>query len=612
MFTKRKNENSEHTTKRLKKEECPHSTKCYRRNPHHLKEFDHPHLMKLIDMGDSIEIPSDFTQPKEIYLEQIEILKPLLNMAKSKLTASDQKQNLPSTSASNNNHKKQDVNSGSGSSSSKKNMSDKKIKTASYTVATNPKQNVTSSSTTSSKHTRSHQKQDINSGSSSSKETMSDKMNRAAPYNLFFTTIMKAPETKMQPNSITFTDLLCPSLGVLKCSLQINFMIDIDWLLKQYKERNLSSKPLTILYGDDWPDMEKFIKMFCPHVTSKLIKMKDPFGCHHSKIGIYVYEDNSVRVVVSTANLYYEDWNYYNQGLWVSPLCKRLPETCTEKDGESITKFKANLLSYLRSYNETILKPFIEYVQKADFSQIRVFLTYSAPGKYYPNTNGSHLHSVADLLSSHCSLPAKTTPQSEGPLAWGIIAQASSIGSLGKKPADWLRGSVLRCLASHKGCSKPMNSSASISLVYPSVDNVMTGYLGPESGGCLPYSKATNEKQKWLQEYLYQWKASSFGRSRAMPHIKTYCRISPCLSKLAYYLITSANLSKSAWGGPFGKDMGVYIRSFEVGVLFLPKFFDEEYFEITNSAKNRDKTLFPFMYDLPLTPYKKDDYPWCN
>lgn len=58
----------------------------------------------------------------------------------------------------------------------------------------------------------------------------------------------------------------------------------------------------------------------------------------------------------------------------------------------------------------------------------RVALVYSAPGKYYPKKNGNHLHRVGDLLSQHCNLPEKTTPQTEGPLSWGIIAQASSIG----------------------------------------------------------------------------------------------------------------------------------------------------------------------------------------
>lgn len=98
-----------------------------------------------------------------------------------------------------------------------------------------------------------------------------------------------------------------------------------------------------------------------------------------------------------------------------------------------------------------------------------------------------------------------------------------------------------------------------------------------------------------------------------MPHIKTYCRVSPCLSKVAYFLLTSANLSKSAWGGPFAKDNGVYVRSYEAGVMFLPSFFDEEYFEIKQGKlNNKNNKLFPFMYDLPLTPYRATDYPWCN
>lgn len=134
--------------------------------------------------------------------------------------------------------------------------------------------------------------------------------------------------------------------------------------------------------------------------------------------------------------------------------------------------------------------------------KFRVALVYSAPGKYYPKKNGNHLHRVAHLLSQHCTLPAKTTAESEGPLSWGIIAQASSIGSMGKTPAEWLRGAVLRSLASHKQGPIPSNSQAAISLVYPSVANVAQGYWGLESGGCLPYSKAINEKQRWLQNYM--------------------------------------------------------------------------------------------------------------
>lgn len=187
--------------------------------------------------------------------------------------------------------------------------------------------------------------------------------------------------------------------------------------------------------------------------------------------------------------------------MWISPLCRPLPQA-SEKSGESPTNFKSNLLSYLRHYNLKILDPWIDCVKQADFSDIKVFLVTSVPGKHYPDSPGSHIQYVGNLLTKHCNLPVKSSPESEGPLSWGIIAQASSIGSLGKSPAEWLRSTLLRSLAGHKQTQLVSNSNATLSVIFPTVDNVMNGYFGPESGGCLPYSKQTNEKQRWLQSYL--------------------------------------------------------------------------------------------------------------
>jgi tyrosyl-DNA phosphodiesterase-1 len=423
-------------SKKIKLEECPHGTKCYRRNPHHFREFDHPHLMEWLKM-DKNQIPDNLPQNKSVYLEQLEVLGPLLNV-------------------------KPEIKASSSSSSTMSDSSSEEAKPG----------------------------------------TMLEKLKNAAPYNFFFTTIPKSPDTLKQSNAITFTDLLCPSLGQLKCSLQINFMIDIMWLMEQYQARSLGKKPLTILCADEFPQMKEYIDKYLPNVSHYFVKMKDPFGCHHSKIGIYVYEDNSLRVVVSTANLYYEDWNHYNQGLWLSPVCRQLPEGKSENDGESPTGFKKCLLSYLRHYNLPILKQWIHYVKNADFSDVKVFLVTSVPGKHYPESAGSHVHHVGHLLSRHCTLPAKSGPDTEGPLSWGVIAQASSIGSLGKSPADWLRGTLLRSLSGHKNTQLVSNSNATLNVIFPTVENVMNGYFGPESGGCLPYSKQTNEKQRWFQTYL--------------------------------------------------------------------------------------------------------------
>lgn len=131
---------------------------------------------------DKIEIPSSFPQDKSVYLEQIEVLRPLVQ---------------------------------------KKKETQPQASTSKIPVTVEPVRKTSS--------------KNLSSGA-----TMLEKLERAAPYNLFFTKIPKSEETLKNPDTITFTDLLCPSLGNLKCSLQINFMIDIMWLMEQYKARNLA------------------------------------------------------------------------------------------------------------------------------------------------------------------------------------------------------------------------------------------------------------------------------------------------------------------------------------------------------------------------------------
>lgn len=77
------------------------------------------------------------------------------------------------------------------------------------------------------------------------------------------------------------------------------------------------------------------------------------------------------------------------------------------------------------------------------------------------------------------------------------------------------------------------------------------------------------------------WKCNSRNRSRSMPHIKTYCRISSCCTEMSWFLLTSANLSKAAWGRKLkSNESANYIMAHEAGVLFLPQFLVVIYFLI--------------------------------
>lgn len=71
-----------------------------------------------------------------------------------------------------------------------------------------------------------------------------------------------------------------------------------------------------------------------------------------------------------------------------------------------------------------------------------------------------------------------------------------------------------------------------------------------------------------------------------MPHIKTYSRVSPDGTKLGWFLLTSANLSKAAWGKMNKNQDGLTIMSWEAGVLFIPQNFV--------SGANDDRILIKF------------------
>lgn len=74
----------------------------------------------------------------------------------------------------------------------------------------------------------------------------------------------------------------------------------------------------------------------------------------------------------------------------------------------------------------------------------------------------------------------------------------------------------------------------------------------------------------WLLSLCSQWKATQTARDRAIPHIKSYTRISPDLKRIPWFVLTSANLSKAAWG--VQRSFSHYIMSYEAGVIFIPKF----------------------------------------
>lgn len=171
----------------------------------------------------------------------------------------------------------------------------------------------------------------------------------------------------------------------------------------------------------------------------------------------------------------------------------------------------------------------------------------------------------------------------------------------------------------------------------------------------------STRQQKQLQyfrPYLCQWAGDSqsdskcielteeqplkreAGRARAAPHIKTYIRYSDTekMDRIDWAMLTSANLSTQAWGTATNASGEMTISSWEIGVVIWPELFDET---PSRGPREQDAIMVPCFkqdqpsgpsrsgnvsngepahsvvvgfrmpYDLPLTPYRPSDEPWC-
>jgi len=130
----------------------------------------------------------------------------------------------------------------------------------------------------------------------------------SAPYHLFFTRIEKSKETYNQQFSITFSEILDRSLGEIVDSLHLNCLVDSKWLCLQYLLAGQSTD-MIIFYANRIDEGELH-----SNVTMIYVDMPNEYGCHHSKIMILQYKDGGIRVIVSTANLYNDDWENRTQG----------------------------------------------------------------------------------------------------------------------------------------------------------------------------------------------------------------------------------------------------------------------------------------------------------
>ncbi|KAJ5994021.1 hypothetical protein N7451_009745 [Penicillium sp. IBT 35674x] len=444
---------------------------------------------------------------------------------------------------------------------------------------------------------------------------------------------------------------------MIKECWQFNYCFDVDFVMSKFDQDVRSLVRVKIVHGSwERESMNKIrIDEACtryPNVEAITAYMPERFGTHHSKMMVLLRHDDLAQVIIHTANMIPQDWANMTQAVWQSPLLPllspgALPSSPENKSPGTGSRFKRDLLTYLRAYGPKKTGPLVQQLSRYDFSAIRAALIASVPSKQNlidlepGNTTLWGWPALKDLMGQ---VPVRRTEEKDRQKCH-IAIQVSSIASLGQSD-KWIK-EFFRALAPS---SDPLPK---YSIIWPTAEEVCHSLGGFASGGSIHMKtqSAAHQKQlQYLRPYLCQWTGDSkvidlsedkpqreAGRGKAAPHIKTYIRFSDeKMESIDWAMVTSANLSTQAWGAVPNASGEVRISSFEIGVVVWPELYNDPI--SLGSAKSKDDAdtlmvpcfkqnqpdpsyLAPgaatvvglrMPYDLPLTAYRSSDEPWSS
>ncbi|KFY36027.1 hypothetical protein V494_05387 [Pseudogymnoascus sp. VKM F-4513 (FW-928)] len=458
----------------------------------------------------------------------------------------------------------------------------------------------------------------------------------------------------------------CVSLGKIVCDpmiremWQFNYMHDLDFLMRNMDPDTKDSVKVHVVHGY-WKH-ESGLHMKAgergltvlqsqaqkyPNIQLRCAYMPEIFGTHHTKMMVLLRHDDQAQIIIHTANMIPQDWANLSQAAWTSPLLPLIP---TEKSTDqtlaqgsktasygSGLRFKLDFLGYLKAYDNrrTICKSLIEELLKYDFSSIRGALVGHVPGRHHVESDNPTLFGWPALRAVLNTIPAHNGDKPE------IVAQVSSIATLGVTD-QWLQKTLFTALSAS---SNSPSKTPKLGIVFPTPDEIRKSFDGYTSGGSIHVKIQTPPQAKQLQ-YLkplfYRWAGDSLstvrpttpsvatstartkvreaGRNRAAPHIKTYIRFADeAKTRIDWALVTSANLSKQAWGEGRNAGGDVRICSYELGVLVSPSMYAEDAVMVPTFKEDTPKEAVDgkitigcrMPYDLPLVRYGASEEPWC-
>jgi tyrosyl-DNA phosphodiesterase-1 len=346
------------------------------------------------------------------------------------------------------------------------------------------------------------------------------------------------------------------------------------------------------------------------NITLIPTRLINKYATHHSKIMVLFTKDRRgaefAEVVIHTANLIPFDWINMTQGVWRSG---KLPKS----NSSHKPRFLEDFTSYLQRYGKPSVNELAAKLKSYDFTGVKATLIASVPGNYKLGDRDYDRWGINRMQAEMAKL-SKSEQARKNSSDDAVVCQMSSIATLGKTD-NYLSPVLLNGFLGREFYSDSSNT-AKLKIVFPTLKNIQESLNGYDSGVAIHY-RDDADQTAYLRQYLCKWSGERSGRDRAAPHIKTYMRINSKTGDLSWFLLTSANLSKQAWGTIHKTARNQYIQSWECGVLLHGKMFGESArlvpaYRSDTASNDNDPNLIPIRmpFDLPLSEYSPLDEPW--
>lgn len=334
---------------------------------------------------------------------------------------------------------------------------------------------------------------------------------------------------------------------------------------------------------------------------------KNDYGCHHAKFFLVGFED-SLRVSIHTANIINCDCFKKTQGVWTQdfPL---------KKAGAGSSDFEEQLVKYMKTlqnhkggqkrswvgfgaaFGDEQLT-LADALRKFDFSGAKGRLVAATPG--YHSGADLHLYGVnrlAALLANESDAASQRADDE-------IYCQFSSFS----RPAPKLLAALSAAFHAPKPLGRPP-PKVPLFLVWATKTEVRDSVEGYGAGSCMPSAlKNVREAPRGMLRRWTKDGSSDFvaARCRAMPHIKTWTRVSGDGKDVRWSLLSSANLSGYAWGNHQVNNTQLFCGHWELGVLVTPSIIGSP----LRTTQGTGGAVVPLPYPCPPRPYADCDVPF--